>query len=115
MFTRQLNGTSHLVGLTVSDDGDFIQRKSLNGVQDKSFAIGTASAIEGELSQRDHFIGGRDIFGRRSTPVGDYVLFGQGLVWLMELQSGLVTGADVWAPGGILQMNRSHALRAAGR
>src|ERR1700690_825990 len=115
MFTRQLNGYSSVIGITVSNDGDFVQSKSFNGMQDKGFAIGTASALEGKLHQRDHLVGGSDVFRGRRTPVSDHVFLGQGLVWLMELESGLVTGANILVPGRILQMNRQQALRAAGR
>ena len=115
MLARHFDGGSHVIRLAVGDDADFIQRKSLDGVQDKGLAIGAAGAFQSELHQRDHLVGGSDVFGRRGAPVGDHVFSGKSFVGLMKLELRLIAGADVRTPGGILQMNREQALRAAGR
>src|ERR1700685_1167863 len=96
MFARHLDGGSHLVRLAVRDDADFVQRKSLDGVQDKSFAIGAAGAFQSKLHQRDHLVGGCNVFGRRRAPVGNYVFSSESFVGLMELEYRLPPVGWAW-------------------
>ena len=63
MFASRLNGASYLLWIAIGDDADFVQRESLDCVQDEGLTVGDPSAFECKMHEGKHLVGISDVFG----------------------------------------------------
>src|SRR6266699_4197952 len=92
-FAGVSNGVLDLLGLAIDDGGNFLHRKTLDGMEYEGFPVLAGSPAQSELNESDHFGGIGDRFRSRNTIVGDAALRRHGFIGLMKLKSGFVAGA----------------------
>ena len=76
-----------------------VDAETFDGVQDEGLAMSGTHIAQSGSDEVHHFVGADDLFGRGHAVVGDDGFFGDGFVGLMELQFGLVAGADIRLAG----------------
>ena len=102
-------------GSSVSNGGNFIDRKSFHRVENQSLTSCRLRAIQCKLHQRDQLVRGCNIFWRGYPAVGDNTFLSKGFVGLVILQLGLIAGADIDVAGRGFEWNTGGPVAIAAR